>query len=290
MLNFDAFELVEELPPGRYAYDMVWVDEWRGDRVRSRLCVRQFKAEGLRDDLFARTPDTFLIKNLLAKAASCKDFGLLVVDISVAFMHARTDEDTYVKVLYRYQEFKILANQCSSEWNEESIKALARVLMRQARDKYAFFNRMTSIRAFTMRFCHNLDLEQHGGDFLVCGLTSNLELLADEFKNHILVKKAEIVSLRPERQKETHFLKRRICVDDFVWHVVLGHRYVKSLLDAIAMNHGKSMATLGPKGQESSHVETEKLDLQEHREFRSGAGICQYMTEQRFDIVVRRKS
>ena len=29
---------------------------------------------------------------------------------------------------------------------------------------------------------------------------------------------------------------------------------------------------------------TEQLDPQEHREFRSGAGICQYMTEQRFDI------
>ena len=39
MLNFDAFELVEELPPGKHAYDMVWVDEWRGDRVRSRLCA-----------------------------------------------------------------------------------------------------------------------------------------------------------------------------------------------------------------------------------------------------------
>ena len=30
----------------------------------------------------------FFIKYLLAKAASCKDFGLLVADISVAFMHA----------------------------------------------------------------------------------------------------------------------------------------------------------------------------------------------------------
>ena len=35
MLNFDAFDLVDELPPGKHAYDMVWVDEWRGDRVRS---------------------------------------------------------------------------------------------------------------------------------------------------------------------------------------------------------------------------------------------------------------
>ena len=98
MLNFDAFELVEELPPGKYANDLVWVDEWRGDRVRSRLCVRQFKTEGLRDDLFAGTPDTFFIKYLLANAASCKYFGLLLVDISVAFMHARTDEENHVKV------------------------------------------------------------------------------------------------------------------------------------------------------------------------------------------------
>ena len=116
---------------------MVWVDEWRGDRVRSRLCVRQFKAEGLRDDLFAGTSDTFFIKYLLAKAASCKDFGLLVVDIIVAFVHARTDGDL-CESAFRYQEFKILATHGSSEWNEESIKALARVLMRQARDKYAF--------------------------------------------------------------------------------------------------------------------------------------------------------
>ena len=94
----EAGVLVEELPPGKHANDMVWVDEWRGDRVRSRLCVRQFKAEGLRDDLFAATPDTFFIKYLLAKAASCKDFGILVIDNSVAFMHARTDEEIFVKV------------------------------------------------------------------------------------------------------------------------------------------------------------------------------------------------
>ena len=93
---------------------------------------------------------------------------------------------------------------------------------------------------------------------------------------------------------EIHFLKRRLCVDDFGWHVELDQRYVKSLLDAMAMNHCKLMATPGSKGQESSRNVadlTEKLDLdaKEHREFRSGAGICQYMTEQRFDIAFSTK-
>ena len=86
------------------------------------------------------------------------------------------------------------------------------------------------------RFCDNLDLGQHGDEFLVCGLTSNLEVLADEFKKHFLVKKAEIVSLEPEHQSEIHFLKRRISVDNFGWHVASDQRYVKSVLDAMAMN------------------------------------------------------
>ena len=119
--------------------------------------------------------------------------------------------------------------------------------------------------------------------FLVCAATQGLEKLAEEFSGHFLVKKAEIVSLKPEHQSETHFLKRRISVDEFGWHVELDQRYVKSLLDAMATNHCKSMATPGSKGQEGNSA-TEKLDAKEHREFRSGAGICQYMTEQRFDI------
>ena len=63
---------------------------------------------------------------------------------------------------------------------------------------------------------------------------------------------------------------------------------MKSLLDAMAMNHCKSMATPGSKGQEANKT-TEKLDTKEHREFRSAAGICQYMTEQRFDIAFSTK-
>ena len=102
------------------------------------------------------------------------------------------------------------------------------------------------------------------------------------------MRKSEIVSLKPEHQSETHFLKRRISVDEFGWHVELDPRYVTSLLDATAMNHCKSMATPGSKGQEGNSV-TEKLDVKERREFRYGAGICQFMTEQRFDIAFSTK-
>ena len=279
MLNFDANELVDDLPPRKNAYDMVWVDEWRGDRVRSRLCVREFKAEGYRDDMFAGTPDTFFIKYLLAKAASCKDFGILVIDISVAFMHARTDEEILVKVpsgikSSKYWRLKAAVNgtkKASKHWQEYSSDKLATNMLFQQNDINPCIYK---------RFCDDLDLEQHGDDFLVCGLQSNWEVLADDFKNNFQVKKAEIVNLKPEHQNEIHFLKRRISVDKF-------------RADAMAINQCKSMATPGSKVQKSSRNVadlTEKLDPKEHREFRSGAGICQYMTEQRFDIAFSTKA
>ena len=82
----------------------------------------------------------------------------------------------------------------------------------------------------------------------------------------------------------------RISVDNFGWHVELEQRCVKSLLDALAMNHCKSMATPGSKeGSRNVADSTEKLDPQEHREFLSRAGTCQYMTEQRFDIACSTK-
>ena len=91
MLNFDAFELVDDLLPRKHAYDMVWVDEWRSDRVKSRLCVRPPKAEGLRDDLLEGTPDIFFIKYLLAKAGSRK----VSESLSSAFLlHSCTLEQT----------------------------------------------------------------------------------------------------------------------------------------------------------------------------------------------------
>ena len=72
------------------------------------------------------------------------------------------------------------------------------------------------------RFCVGLYLEQHGDDFLVCGVTRSLEKLTDEFNKFFLVKKSEIVSLKPEHQSETHFLKRRISVDEFGWSWIKG--------------------------------------------------------------------
>ena len=119
-------------------------------------------------NLFAGTPDTFFIKYLFAKAASCKDFGILVIDISVAFMHARTDEEIYVKipsVIKSSKSWRLKApvngtRKASKHWQEYSSDQLVTNMLFQQNDINP---------CILGRFCGDLDLEQHGDDFLVCG-------------------------------------------------------------------------------------------------------------------------
>ena len=117
-----------------------------------------------------RTPDTFFIIF----------FGLFVVDIGVALLHARTDEEIYVKVpsgfkRSRYWRLKAAVNgtrKASKHWQEFSCDKLVTNMHFQQNDINPCMYNL---------FGDNLDLEQHGDDLLVCGITSSLGLLADEF-------------------------------------------------------------------------------------------------------------
>ena len=81
-------------------------------------------------------------------------------------MHARTDAEIDVKVPSGIKSSRFLATQGSSEWNEESNKALERVLMRQIRDKFVFEQNDINLCVYKW-FFDNLDLEQHGDDVMV---------------------------------------------------------------------------------------------------------------------------
>ena len=125
LTTFDAFEEIDEY--SGVVYDMIWVDEWRGDVVRSRACVRQYKDEK-RDDVFAATPETSFTRFVLSEAASHEDYAVLIADVSVAFMHARLDEEIVVKpppgvVTSKFWRLKAAVNglQRSSQlWQEHS--------------------------------------------------------------------------------------------------------------------------------------------------------------------------
>ena len=79
-----------------------WVEDNKGDVVRSRFVVKQI-AYDYRDDVSHSTPALLVFRMMLAFASSkCpllktgSDFFIAIWDISVAFMHATSDELIYV--------------------------------------------------------------------------------------------------------------------------------------------------------------------------------------------------
>ena len=97
--NIMEFEAVEESTweQGGKVLELTWVEEWRGDEVRSRLCVRDY-ATTKRTDLFSPTPDSFFSRLQLRRLSCARPRAALLVDITTAFMHAKTDELVKVRV------------------------------------------------------------------------------------------------------------------------------------------------------------------------------------------------
>ena len=135
----------------------------------------------------------------------------------------------------KYWRLKAAVNgtrEASKHWQEYSSDKLVTNMLFQQNDINACIYK---------RFCGGLDLEQHGDDFLVCGVTRSLEKLTEKFSRHFLEEKSEIASLKPKHQSETHFLKRRISVDEFGWHVELDQKVYEKF---VGCNGDESLQTM----------------------------------------------
>ena len=96
LFDFDAVEDAVSAK-GEATPDMIWVEEYRGDEVRARLCVRQYKQDH-RDDVFSGTPDSWIARFQIRRSAADSTRAIDFIDISVAFMHADIEEHIIVKV------------------------------------------------------------------------------------------------------------------------------------------------------------------------------------------------
>ena len=163
------FEAAQDIIPEKddTVYDMTWVEEWRGDLVRCRLCIRQYN-DGYRSDCFSGTPDSFFVRFQMIKASTDRGRASMIVDVSVAFMHSPIDERVVVKVP---------KGVTSSTGFWLLLKALNGT--RKASQMWTEFSAERVIGWGARRNDHNpcifriedtdLDIEQHGDDSLLQG-------------------------------------------------------------------------------------------------------------------------
>ena len=79
---------------------MIWVEEWRGDDVRARLCVREYNLgkTNKREDVFSGTPDSWYARFQIVRCSADRDRAMMIIDVSVAFMHADAEDHIVCKV------------------------------------------------------------------------------------------------------------------------------------------------------------------------------------------------
>ena len=286
LTSFDAFEEIDEYDG--VIYDMIWIEEWRGDDVRSRACVRQYNSGEQRDDTFAATPETSYTRFVLSEAASDKDHAVIISDVSVAFMHARLDgkEEIVVKpppgvVTSKYWRLKAAVNgtrRASQLWQEHSAgKLIERGWTRNDVNPCVFHHPDLDV-----------NLDQHGDAFFGEGHRESVLEVKRMLEDSFLVKKTDIISLHPEDAKEGHFLKRHICVDEDGWHLELDERYSKDLVSRLGLEEAKTVATPGSK-ESKKQSRGKHLGIKGLREYRCGAGVGQYMAEHRADAAFATK-
>ena len=99
LIEYEAFDEVHELGIKL----ATWFGLTSGVETKSdHDCVRQCKAEQSRDETLAGTPQFFL-KILDQSCSKCKILRILILDISVALIHARTDEEIDVKTKHQVE-------------------------------------------------------------------------------------------------------------------------------------------------------------------------------------------
>ena len=205
------FEAVQDIVPEKddTVYDTTWVEEWRGDLVRGRLCIRQYN-DGYRSDCFSGTPDSFFVRFQMMKASTDRGRTIMIVDVSVAFMHSPIGDERVV--------VRVPKGVTSSTGYWLLLKALNGT--RKASQMWTEFSAEKVIGWGASRNDHNpcifriedtdLDIEQHGDDFVIEGPRQAVVEIRDKFNKAFLVKKADIISLHPDDDKEGHFLHRHM--------------------------------------------------------------------------------
>jgi len=284
--HLNHFKAVEDIVPK--ADDKIWscgwVEDWKGDDVRCRLVVRQFNQER-RLDLFSATPDTWFMRFQMITCSCDEDFGALIVDISCAFMHAEALERVVVKVppglttSTGYWLCKKALNgsrKASQAWTEHSAEKVI---------EWGGLRNDVNPAVFKL---DNLDIEQHGDDFLCTGPRKDLLALTELFKNDFLVKKAELISPHPDDLKEGHFLHRRISVGESGWHLELDRHYLEDLVKQTGISDGRTISQPGYK-ESAGRQDNTALNPTEHTAYRSGGGLLQYVSEFRGDVTYATK-
>ena len=190
---------------------------------------------------------------LLAHAAADHNRAIMVIDISVGFMHARSDENIVVKVpkdiknttpFWKLKAAINGARKASQLWKEYCADKLCEM----------GFQRNDVNPCIFWHPEYDFHFEQHGDDFLGNGLCEHALVLKELFEKAFCCKKVGTVSNHSDDMKVTNSLKREIKVDEHGYHLEMDPRYAESLIHRCGLDSSKGAPTPMPKSCQRTNL------------------------------------
>ena len=286
MERLEHFEVYEQIPIEDVTGEIIdtrWVDVPKNGAVRSRIVARQFANEAMAE-LFAGTPDSTAFRLILHHAASDKERVLLISDAVSAFYQA---DVTMMQVVKPPKDVMLPG----FYWKLKKAMPGLRMASRYWQDHQAmvYVERMGFRRSLIdpCVYVHDekhIIMESHGDDTLAVGTEASIEWFRDELRKGFECNVQPLVGVSDRLAKEAKFTKRIIrCVPTEGWQFEGDSKHVQSLLQWYGCENAKPAATTGAKAAPTT-VDAEPLGSQAHGDYRSTAGLLQYVAGDRFDI------
>ena len=256
-------------------------NEELGEHVRSRIVAREYANEILAE-LFAGTPSSVCFWFMLMLLACNRERVAMAMDAVSAFYQAEVTIEQVVKppknvepsnVWWKLKRAMPGLRRASRFWQDfvASLYVDKAGCKRHPVEPCMFWHEETDAYLLT-----------HGDDTLVVGSLPAVEKLAKFMKENLHCNCGSIIG-PTMAAKELRFLKRTVRSTASGWEYEGDPKHAETLL--MKFNMEDARAAPSPGKQE---VETEELAVpltpSEHAEYRSGAGLLQYMAEDRYDL------
>ena len=276
----------DDVPEGTKVYTTDWVMRADGDEVRARLVVQQV-ARTKREDTFAPTPTPLGLRVLLLYAAV---FRLAVVpaDMSVAFMHAPSSENTFVWPPMGLRR---------DGWVWKLLKAMNG--LRKAVTDFSDFVcgilvdklHLTQVQSDPCLFKHessHIRVGTHVDDPIGVGPLEQVNQLFQELGQWVLLKvKPPFNKITPTRYLGREFL---VVETESFFGFSCRHpdKYYESCLEVYRnMSNCKSLVVphrKPPKMEGKIGRDSTPLSIEEHARYRKAVGKFQFLCFERYDI------
>jgi hypothetical protein len=261
--------------------------------VRARLCGRDFKVKGERDDLFAAMPPLEAKKMLFRQAIRSKRmwkdrrwqaYKILLIDVKKAHLNGEVPEDVraYVKLpdgkCWRLKRWLYGMRPAASAWEEDFTKKMEKAGYKAGEAaSTVFYNKETEGRCVV-----------HGDDFTFVAPEGEIRRMTKLMGEWYEIKVRGLLGGEQGDDEEVTILNRRLAWRNGKIEYEADEKHAKTIIEELELDENsngleapieRDANILGEQGEYS-----EEMDAKEAKEFRGLAARSNYLSLDRFDI------